>query len=276
MHKRWLFFTCLLMAVAAPAFAQEWSDSITLDYGDTESEETEPTYAERETYLADSLTVQHFDKAEWDKVVNGQTYDEETDEQAQKKAKKKLQQQQPGGGGEGRPGHAKDEDEEEVASDNYKHAAPSQAFQIVLIAIAAAIVLAILFFLFKDIGGFGKRTKDPAKPETVTVAEEELTERSALYKLLQQALAAKNYKLALRYYYLLMIAQYREQGLIKWRKEKTNYHYLRELKSHPRIAEIRKATLLFEVAWYGDVEPDEAHMQQAEQLFSQLLNTGGL
>lgn len=262
------FILCWWLVVfGLPLRAQLPSDTVESEevYAEEGDDETEATYAERESYLADTLQLQHFNKEEWRKVVNGQTYGEE----GERNKKKKAGQQQ--GGDEGQPGRAKED--EELQNNQSRKLAPG--FQIALIALGVVLVLAVLFVLFKDIGGLGKLKKQEAAPETMAIAEEELTERSALYKLLQQALAARNYKLALRYYYLLMIAQYREQGLIKWRKDKTNYHYLRELRNHPMITDIRKATLLFEMVWYGDVEPDEMHMQQAQQLFNRILKGGG-
>lgn len=272
MRKLLLCF-CWLLAANIHVPAQENIDSLGFEdesYDTVEEDESDPaTYKDRESYFGDSLDVQRFDKNEWQKVVDGETYGEKR-EGAEKSGDPKAQD----GGDEGQPGHMKQREEQETQRAPYTPGKTGKWLQTLLIALAVLVVLAVLFMLFKDIGGFGKNKKVTATPETLQVNEEEITERSTLEKLLRQALADKNYKLALRYYYLLMIAQYREQGLIQWRKDKTNYHYLRELKNHPLIADIRRATLLFEVAWYGDVVPDEAHMQQAQELFDKILSGG--
>ena len=72
-------------------------------------------------------------------------------------------------------------------------------------------------------------------------------------RLLEQAKRDKNYKLAVRLYYLELLKQLHARGAIAWKKDKTNREYLTELMSADFFFdEIRRLTNSYEAIWYGD------------------------
>ena len=72
-------------------------------------------------------------------------------------------------------------------------------------------------------------------------------------RLLEQAKLDKNYKLAVRLYYLELLKQLNARGAIVWKKDKTNRDYLTELMSaNFFFDEIRRLTTSYEAVWYGD------------------------
>ncbi len=79
-------------------------------------------------------------------------------------------------------------------------------------------------------------------------------EQFNLDRMLESALKLENYKLALRIQYLKIVQMLSESGAIDWKKEKTNYDYVRELKEHPGQKTFQKLTRDFEWTWYGDHE----------------------
>ena len=72
-------------------------------------------------------------------------------------------------------------------------------------------------------------------------------------RLLEQAKRDRNYKLAIRLYYLDLLKKLNDQGAIVWKKDKTNRDYLAELFSaNFFFDEISRLTLSYEAVWYGD------------------------
>ncbi len=77
--------------------------------------------------------------------------------------------------------------------------------------------------------------------------------KSDLEKLLDKSIADKEYMTAVRLYYLWAIKEMSNRRLIKWKRDKTNRDYIRELrKSNPGLhPPFRQVTRIFERVWYG-------------------------
>lgn len=73
-------------------------------------------------------------------------------------------------------------------------------------------------------------------------------------RLIDEALAAGDYRRAVRLHYLKNLKELTDRNLIDWRIDKTNYEYLAELRGKPIAEPFREATVAFEYAWYGDVK----------------------
>ena len=100
---------------------------------------------------------------------------------------------------------------------------------------------------------------------------EQYIHESDLDRFLREALAAGNYPLAIRLYYLQVIKQLSESGAIRWSREKTNRDYLRETRAHRSAAEFRATTRIYERVWYGNQQLDEPAYQKLEPEFKNLL-----
>jgi|GEM_PF-2228168 len=226
------------------------------DYDDEDYYEPDTTNqivnTDRAAYFNDSINVRHFDKQEWEKLTKGVNYEEEEKKEQEK--------------GKG--------DKKDTSKSFKLPIINSLLAKTILLLIAAFIIGLVAFAIFKDIRRSRNLDNKLAGPE-LTLNEDELPEKDVLRKLLAEAIANGNYKLATRYYYLLMILQYKQQGLIKWKKDKTNNQYLRELRNNPKYADIKAGTHLFERFWYGDIEPDGAMFVQVETIFNRILNNYG-
>lgn len=92
--------------------------------------------------------------------------------------------------------------------------------------------------------------------KTQTLVDEEILnpevhEYDELEKDLKNCLANKDYRGAIRVHYLQILKQLTEKGKIKWRKEKTNSHYLREYPDSDSFSEFQFVINIFDRAWYG-------------------------
>lgn len=137
-----------------------------------------------------------------------------------------------------------------------------------------AVLLIIRGLIKADRRGFlfGKTKTDDFR---LIENEEDITQIN-LDDLITNALDNKQYKLAIRYFYLKSLKILSERGLIELRNNKTNYQYLTEIKNN-RIADaFRVTTNRFEWIWYGDFPVDDELMKNSQTEFNQffaMLNT---
>ncbi len=71
-------------------------------------------------------------------------------------------------------------------------------------------------------------------------------------KLLQQAMAANDTRMAVRYRYMWLLQLLQQAGLIQYRNDKTNYDYYRDLYETQYRQPFKQLSRLYEYAWYGN------------------------
>lgn len=89
-------------------------------------------------------------------------------------------------------------------------------------------------------------------------------------RLIDEAVAAGDYRRAIRLHYLKNLKQLTDRNFIDWRIDKTNYEYLTELRDKPIAQPFREATVAFEYAWYGDVKLTKPLFERLRQRFKKL------
>ncbi|NOQ74665.1 MAG: hypothetical protein GQ574_21815 [Crocinitomix sp.] len=109
--------------------------------------------------------------------------------------------------------------------------------------------------------------------EDVNPIEIPLTE---LQRLLQEALARKDYRGAVRIYFMFIVRDLAEKKHIKWEKEKTNFHYLREMSGKNEFHDFNVSVSYFEIIWYGKRELDADKFEQVRPNFTQFLDKLGV
>ena len=100
---------------------------------------------------------------------------------------------------------------------------------------------------------------------------EENLETAELDPIIKKAIAAKNFPLAIRLYYLAILKELTLAGAIVWKKDKTNRIYVQEMQPHPLMETFRTVTAIFERVWYGDTPLDETGFQSIQPSFQNLL-----
>lgn len=71
-------------------------------------------------------------------------------------------------------------------------------------------------------------------------------------KLLKEAADAKNYRLAIRLYYLWALKMLADGNHLHWEPGKTNHDYLLELRTSSLKGGFRQLSYYFEYTWYGN------------------------
>ncbi len=105
----------------------------------------------------------------------------------------------------------------------------------------------------------------------VSLSEDEhIIKNEDIQQLIQKAIAEKNYRLAIRYYYLNILKSMSNKEIISWEIQKTNYDYLNEIKALELKQPFTKITRLYDYVWYGDFGIDEPSFLKAQANFSDL------
>ncbi|MFN4146252.1 MAG: DUF4129 domain-containing protein [Runella sp.] len=127
-------------------------------------------------------------------------------------------------------------------------------WQYVILATVAGLALWLLYKA-EFVGGlFGRTpTEDSLSYKRIAENIHELDFDS----LIAQALDQKNYRLAVRLYYLKTLKLLSDKEFINWQPTKTNHAYLQELAPSSLQEPFRNLTLQFEYIWYGEFEVNE-------------------
>ncbi|AEI48294.1 DUF4129 domain-containing protein [Runella slithyformis] len=125
-----------------------------------------------------------------------------------------------------------------------------------------------IWLLYKSefLGGFlgRKAQEDPLAYNRITENIHELD----FNKLIEEAIENRNYRLAVRMYYLKSLKQLTDKQLIHWQPTKTNRIYVDELGNSRLKADFERLTSQFEYVWYGEFSVSESEFSVLKEEFS--------
>lgn len=140
----------------------------------------------------------------------------------------------------------------------FRYLARLSPLLVYLILFVAFILLIIVLFRSKFQGIFVKNPEENG----LNITGSEIADHINFDELLTDAVRQKNYNLAVRYLYLILLRRLNQKQLIIYKPGKTNYEYLNEIKNKELIPNFRIATHNYEYAWYGQFHVDETLYQQ--------------
>ncbi len=135
------------------------------------------------------------------------------------------------------------------------------------------ILIIALFFLIKLFLkiNFNELISGKTTTAEVTLTEdEEIIKNKDIQQLIKKAIAQKNYRLAVRYYYLLVLQKLQENNLIEWEPQKTNEDYIVEIQNKKIISKFKEVTYLYDFVWYGNFEINELEFDKVAINFEKL------
>ncbi len=142
--------------------------------------------------------------------------------------------------------------------------------QTLLILIIVSLLVWMIFKLARK-EMFSRRTAEQtARSGSILPVEKESPEVTD--EAYRNAIRSKDYKLAIRISYIKLIRLLSKQRHIQWSKDKTNQHYLKEMKSHPQYELFSTLTASFENIYYGSQKPEEQDFQQWSGRINGLVN----
>ena len=124
-----------------------------------------------------------------------------------------------------------------------------QVLSIVLLAVAIAFLLRRLL---------AQPRNQSIKPPSVTLYPDDLDAdlpEDTLHALLERAIAQGHFAIAVRIYFLRVLQELQHAQCIRWKKDKTNQDYLREIREPAIASEFRVLAHFFEQVRYGGQTP---------------------
>lgn len=141
-------------------------------------------------------------------------------------------------------------------------------FTYILLGIIIAILVGLIFYLF-----FKNPPTKENKPIPQDLEEINPTEipKSELELRLEEALRNKDYRKAIRIYFIFIIRGLTEKNFIAWEKEKTNFAYLSEMRQNHLYKDFDESVMLYEIVWYGKRKIDSDIYAKLEPTFKTLI-----
>jgi hypothetical protein len=127
-------------------------------------------------------------------------------------------------------------------------------------------------FLGTEIGfwNFKKHKKTPSEK---LVFEDEDIHEVDLEGLLKDSIIKKNYRLAIRYYYLSVLKELSTKKVIHYHKDKPNSEYLLEIENLTARKDFSYLSYVYSYVWYGDFPVNEPKFKVIESKYKSFLNS---
>lgn len=138
--------------------------------------------------------------------------------------------------------------------------------------LGAFIVFIILKLALGAEIGFWNFNKTQKKVAEKLVYEDEDIHEVDLETLLQQAILDKNYRLAVRYSYLLTLKELSNKKLIDYHKDKTNSEYKFELEKGTIRDNFSYLSYIYTYVWYGEFPIDSNEFSRIKETYSSFKN----
>ncbi|WP_188406825.1 DUF4129 domain-containing protein [Psychroflexus salis] len=132
------------------------------------------------------------------------------------------------------------------------------------------LVIIFIIWLFIKLNPGQNVLAEPKRDKVYFSNEEELIKTKDLNKLKADAMANNNFRLAVRYWYLLILKDLDDLELIAYEFEKTNSDYAQELQNLSFANSFKQTTNYYNFAWYGGFDVNELQFQKIDRLFIQL------
>lgn len=133
--------------------------------------------------------------------------------------------------------------------------------------IVTAAIIGLVIWLFIRLNPGASLISSKKKSSVFLSEEEKIMEQQDIGQLIEEAKNQKNYRLAIRYYYLLILKKLREKELIRYEFEKTNEDYLKEIPAENINLQFKTITHLYDFIWYGNFPVNQRDYQIAEEEF---------
>ena len=92
-------------------------------------------------------------------------------------------------------------------------------------------------------------------------------------ELIQLAIEERNYRKAVRLYYLKTLKILSDKEVIQWKVNKTNSDYKSEISNSTYAKDFSEISMLFDYVWYGEFPLDEPMFKNTQTKFQQFINS---
>lgn len=130
----------------------------------------------------------------------------------------------------------------------------------------------LIIYLFAKYNPGQSFLKKSSSPQIQWSEEERIINQKDIPKLVEEAIVQENYRMATRYYFLLLLKELRDRELIDYAYQKTNETYQIELNKTVLSSDFSEATRYYEYIWYGDFAVDQILFKSVKERFESLLS----
>lgn len=131
-------------------------------------------------------------------------------------------------------------------------------------------VIIFMIWLFYRLNPGAKLLKSPEDPQLFFTEEEEIIKSKNIQSLIDKAIQGGNYRLAVRYYYLMMLQSLSEKEIITYQFDKTNTDYFKEISEERIHKNFKKVTNVYDYIWYGNFNVTQENFSKAQERFTEL------
>lgn len=125
-------------------------------------------------------------------------------------------------------------------------------WRILLILIVAVAAVLLIYFLL--------RNKKPQDTKIVVNVEDEwnpeVIMKTELELKLEAATEREDFRECVRIYFTFILKELIKKGWIRWKKEKTNHHYVMEMGGRNGSLGFMECVRIYDLVWYGEYEID--------------------
>lgn len=139
----------------------------------------------------------------------------------------------------------------------------------VIYVLMAALIIYLITKLFINERFDALFTKKAKSILDIELAEQHI-EQIDFEALLSKAITDKEFRLAVRYQFLLLLKKLSQRELINWHFEKTNLDYQKEIKEPRLKTGFKDLSYLYDYIWYGEQPIDEKGFLQAKVRFDSM------
>lgn len=136
------------------------------------------------------------------------------------------------------------------------------------------ILLAVLVFLlvkfFLKVNSKNLLHGETKKGHIAFTDEEQIIRNEDIQHLIAKAVKQNNYRLAIRYYYLLSLKELSKANIIDWQPQKTNEDYKKEITTKNLQSQFITITKIYDYVWYGEFKVDAAKFETLKLEFNNL------
>lgn len=145
--------------------------------------------------------------------------------------------------------------------------ANSAFFKILLYIVVGVLVVFIVYqvVIANNFSIFSKKRQRRKAGE----AENDIDEWENIDGKVNEAIAAGNYRTAVRYMYLKTLKALSENNLITLHSKSTNHEYVQQMYKHAQGAQFSRLTRIYEYVWYGEFIPNESQFEKIRTNFNQ-------
>lgn len=154
-------------------------------------------------------------------------------------------------------------------NNNFDFTLSDNARMIILISFVVILAALLIYFFWGSESKDAKVTNPDLNMNELEMNLDKIDPDQFISKVLE----SNDYKTAVRLLFLSTIRQLHLIKWINWKKEKTNYDFLREMRTREQYKAFRELTLAFEIVWYGDTNITENQYKQIKEKFDSLIQT---